>query len=198
MEKNYNKIIGTNLSRLRKQKKLTQLELANKFNFSDKTISKWESGESLPNIEILCKLAEYYSITLNDLINENLEVDEIDKIANKDLKTNKIIISLLAISTVWIVTAIIYTYVKVNAGHNLWTLFIWAVPVSLIVALIFNSVWGNRITGLFLFSFLLWTTITAIFIQLLRLVMWPIFIIGVPSQIAIILWSRLKTKTIKK
>ena len=62
MEKNYNKIIGNNLSRLRKQKKLTQLELANKFNFSDKTISKWESGESLPNIEILCKLAEYYSM----------------------------------------------------------------------------------------------------------------------------------------
>ena len=197
MEKDINKIISTNLSRLRKSKKLTQLELANKFNFSDKTISKWESGESLPNIEVLCKLAEFYGITLNDLINENFEVDEIDKIANKDLKTNKIIISLLAISTVWIVTAIIYTYVKVNAGHNLWTLFIWALPVSLVVALVFNSVWGNRKTGLFLFSFLLLTTITSIFIQLLRLVMWPIFIIGVPSQIAIILWSGLKTKTKK-
>ena len=140
---------------------MTQLELANKFNFSDKTISKWESGESLPNIEILCKLAEFYGITLNDLINENLEVDEIDKLANKNLTTNKAIISLLAISIIWIITTIIYTYVKVNSGHNLWTLFIWAVPLSLLVALIFNSVWGNRKIGLFLFSFLLWTTITS-------------------------------------
>lgn len=194
MEKDINKTISSNLTKLRKKKKLTQLELANKFNFSDKTISKWESGESLPNIEVLCKLAEFYNLTLNDLINENLEIDEIDKKANKELTTNKIIIALLAVSVVWIVTTIVYTYVKVNSGHNLWILFIWALPLSLIVALIFNSVWGKQKVGVILFSLLLWTAITAIFLQLLDLVVWPIFIIGVPSQAAIILWSGLKTK----
>lgn len=194
MEKDINKIISSNLSRLRKNKKLTQLELANKFNFSDKTISKWESGESLPNIEVLCKLAEFYNLTLNDLTNENLEIDEIDKKANKELITNKIIIASLAVSVVWIVTTIVYTYVKVNSGHNLWILFIWALPLSLIVTLIFNSVWGKQKVGVILFSLLLWTLITAIFLQFLELVVWPIFIIGIPSQVAIILWSGLKTK----
>lgn len=194
MEKDINKIISINLSKLRKNKKLTQLELASKFNFSDKTISKWESGESLPNIEVLCKIAEFYGITLNDLINENLEIDEIDKKANRELLTNKIMIASLAVSIIWIITTIIYTYVKVNSGHSLWILFIWAVPLSLIAALIFNSVWGTRKVGVILFSLLLWTVITSIFLQLLDLVVWPIFIIGVPSQIAIILWSGLKTK----
>lgn len=194
MEKDINKIISTNLTKLRKQKKLTQLELANKFNFSDKTISKWESAESLPNIEVLCKLAEFYGLTLNDLTNENLVVDEIDKKANRELATNKIIIAALAISIVWIITTIIYTYVKVNAGHNLWILFIWALPMSLVVALIFNSVWGSKRVGVILFSLFLWATITSIFLQFLELLVWPIFIIGIPSQIAIILWSGLKTK----
>ncbi len=194
MEKDINKIISSNLSKLRKKRKLTQLELATKFNFSDKTISKWESGESLPNIEVLCKLAEFYGITLNELITENLEVDEIDKKANKELATNKIIIVSLAISIIWIIATIVYTYVKVNSGHNLWILFIWAVPVSLAAAIIFNGFWGTRKIGVVLFSLFLWTVIASIFLNLLDLVIWPIFIIGVPSQIAIILWSGLKTK----
>lgn len=192
MEKDVNKIISVNLTKLRKSKKLTQIELANKFNFSDKTISKWESGESLPNIEVLCKLAKFYGLTLNDLINENLEIDEIDKKANKDIITNRTIIALLAISTMWIVTAIIYAYVKFNSGHNLWILFIWTLPLSLVIALIFNSVWGTKKVGVILFSLLLWSVIISIFFQFLNLVMWPIFIIGIPSQIAIILWSGLK------
>ncbi len=197
MDKDVNKTISINLARLRKSKKLTQLELATKFNFSDKTISKWESGESLPNIEVLCKLAEFYGVTLNDLINPNLEVEEQNLPASSYVTSNKITISLLAISIVWLVATILYVYVKINDNDNLWIVFIWAVPVSLAIALIFNAVWGNRKIGLILFSLLLWTTITTIFLQFLNYNMWPIFIIGVPSQAAIILWSGLKPKNKK-
>ena len=197
MDKDVNKIISVNLTRLRKSKKLTQLEIATRFNFSDKTISKWESGESLPNIEVLCKLAEFYGVTLNDLINPNLEVEEQNLPTSSYVTSNKITISLLAISIVWLVATILYVYVKINENDNLWIVFIWAVPVSLVIALIFNAVWGNRKIGLILFSLLLWTTITTIFLQFLNYNMWPIFIIGVPSQAAIILWSGLKPKNKK-
>lgn len=62
-----NKIIGKNLLKLRKSAKLTQMELAEKFNYSDKSISKWENGESLPSVEILHELSTFYGTTLNDL-----------------------------------------------------------------------------------------------------------------------------------
>ena len=65
-----NVIIGKNLSNLRKQAKLTQLELAEKFNYSDKSISKWEAGDSMPSIEILNQLAKFYNVTLDYLVTE--------------------------------------------------------------------------------------------------------------------------------
>ncbi|MFQ8954332.1 MAG: helix-turn-helix domain-containing protein [Oscillospiraceae bacterium] len=52
MEK-LNFIIAKNLSELRRKNKLTQLEVAEKLNYSDKAVSKWEQGESLPGIEVL-------------------------------------------------------------------------------------------------------------------------------------------------
>jgi len=52
--KDFNKIIGHNLLKLRKNMKLTQMEVAEKFNYSDKSISKWEKGESLPSVDVLC------------------------------------------------------------------------------------------------------------------------------------------------
>ena len=55
MEK-LNFIIAKNLSELRRKNKLTQLEVAEKLNYSDKAVSKWEQGESLPGIEVLYKI----------------------------------------------------------------------------------------------------------------------------------------------
>ena len=74
--KDFNAIVGSNLLKLRKDKKLTQLEVAEKFNYSDKSISKWEKGESLPSVEVLCELADFYNVTLNDLTHENLAETE--------------------------------------------------------------------------------------------------------------------------
>ena len=56
--KDVRQIIAENLIELRKVNKLTQLELAEKLNYSDKAISKWERGESLPDVEILCQIAD--------------------------------------------------------------------------------------------------------------------------------------------
>ena len=54
---NLNYIVSKNLSDLRKRNGLTQAELAEKLNYSDKAVSKWEKGESLPGVEVLYKLS---------------------------------------------------------------------------------------------------------------------------------------------
>ncbi|MCQ2564957.1 MAG: helix-turn-helix domain-containing protein, partial [Clostridia bacterium] len=104
-----NKIIGNNLTKLRKKAKLTQMELAEKFNYSDKTISKWETGESLPSIDVLCSVAEFYGVTLNDLASEE-DITEIKKEKTKTPRaySSHLIISLMSVSAVWFVAAITY------------------------------------------------------------------------------------------
>jgi len=198
MEKDISKIVSINLTRLRKKNKLTQLELATKFNFSDKTISKWESGESLPSIDVLYSLSEFYGLTLNDLTDPYLEVEEPQKQKEDDSTGNKVTISLLAISLVWLVATLAYVYVKINTGYSQWMMFIWAIPASTILALMFNGIWGNRKIKFILLSVFLWSFITAVFLQMLYINLWPLFIVGVPAQFTIILWSRLKPKQKKK
>ncbi|NCA97164.1 MAG: XRE family transcriptional regulator [Bacteroidia bacterium] len=59
--------IGSFLSALRRAKGLTQQELADIFHVSNKTISKWECGDSLPDISTLLAIAEYYEVTIDEL-----------------------------------------------------------------------------------------------------------------------------------
>lgn len=196
MEKNIAKIVGSNLTALRKSAGMKQIEIAKKFNFSDKTISKWESGESLPSLDVLVKLCEFYGITLNDLTSESLDCTDAANIIPVNAKienTNKIIITLLAVTLVWIIATIVFIYAKLYTNVNLWIAFIWAVPVSFIVGIVLNSIWGKRKINFILISFFVWTLLTAIYLQILEYNLWVVFILGIPSQIAIILWSGLKS-----
>lgn len=63
-----NQRIAKNLIRYRKAANLTQAELAQKINYSDKSVSKWESGNGVPDIYILLKLAELYGVSVNDVV----------------------------------------------------------------------------------------------------------------------------------
>ena len=95
-----NLIIGKNLSNLRKKAKLTQLELAEKFNYSDKSISKWENGESLPSIDVLYEIAKFYNTSLDALTSENGEI-VVKKSKEKAPKlfSPKLIIPLLSVAS---------------------------------------------------------------------------------------------------
>ncbi|MBQ8451645.1 MAG: helix-turn-helix transcriptional regulator [Clostridia bacterium] len=193
MEQNVNKVISQNLIKLRKSSKLTQLELAKKFNFSDKTISKWESGESLPSIDVLVKICDFYGITLNDLINPELSiVPNLKNDISKESKVNRILITLLAITLVWIVATIVYIYAELYTNSNLWMSFIWAVPASFLFAIVANALWGNKKIGIVLISLFIWTLLTAVYLHMIQFNIWMVFILGVPAQIAAILAMRLK------
>ena len=197
MEKSVSKIVGTNLSKLRKHKKMTQLDLAKEFNFSDKTISKWESGESLPSIDILEQITKYFGITMNDLTDANFEPNQNKKQKIDDLKIKKIIVSLLFITILWLVLAIVYVYARIYAEANLWTVFVWGVPISLIIAISFNKFWGNSKVALYLISALIWSFLTSVYLQFMNYSLWVIFILGVPSQVLVILWYGLRKQVYK-
>ena len=187
-------IIAENIIQLRKQNKLTQAELAERLNYSDKAISKWERGESVPDVEILKKVAEMFGVTVDYLLTENaFESIEKFKISKQD-SSNRIAIASLGVCIVWLMATIIYVYGQLNMAQSWWTVFLWAVPVSAFVLLVFNRMWGKKKYEIYINTILVWSLLTAVFVQLLKYNIWLIFLIGIPVQVVIFLWSRIKIK----
>lgn len=183
-----NKIIGKNLSALRKQKKLTQMELADKLNYSDKSISKWETGESLPSIEVLYELSKFYNITLDALTRPNAanqhtkpEVKKKEKLIPAHL-----VITLLAVCAIWVLATALYVGFKIPLNKNYYMFFIWAIPISCIILTIFNSIWGKPKYLFLILSVLNWSTMLAFYLQFAAYNPWPLFLLGVPLQVLII------------
>ena len=196
--KDINKIIGKNLLALRKDKKLTQVELAEMFNYSDKSISKWEMGESLPSIEVLYELSKFYGTSLDSLTREDFQIEKPEtKKARDKLLPAHLVITLLATSVVWLLATILFVSVKLTYSINYSIIFLWALPISCIVLLIFNAIWGKNYLMFVILSLLNWSLLTSIHLQVLIEMphnIWPIYLLGIPLQIAIILWAILLQK----
>ena len=65
---NLRETVSQNLVRLRKENNLTQIELSQKINFSDKAVSRWEKGEVLPDIETIEKLSEVFGVPMSAIL----------------------------------------------------------------------------------------------------------------------------------
>ena len=70
------KILQNNLIDLRQEKGMTQKDLAKTINYSDKVISKWERGESQPNIEAISILAEFFNVSIDFLVGKDVTVSQ--------------------------------------------------------------------------------------------------------------------------
>ena len=191
---NIKEILPQNLTKLRLENNMTQSEVAEKLNYTDKSVSKWERGEAIPPVDVLKELADLYGVSLDFLVTNTDEVST-DKTRNqKIIRANKVIITSLAVSLVWIVATVMFVYGIVFAEQVFWIFFVAAVPFTAIVLLVFNCIWGKRKYTFILISVLIWTNLAAIYLAFLTFSynLWAIFAIGVPLQIATILWSQLK------
>lgn len=191
--KNLQEILINNLIALRKARGLTQIELGERVSYSDKTISKWENGDSCPNIEALYRLAEFYGVRIDDLLRADFDAALPARQEKPRRRYSKLVITLLAVVAVWCVALLLFTVLVLDpAVMREWLCFIYALPVSFVTVLVFNSLWGNRRHNYLIISFLLWSLLTTVFLQLLSYHLWMVFLLGVPIQIAVILWSQLK------
>lgn len=191
------KIFAANLTELRKSKQWTQLELAEKLNYSDKTISKWERGDGLPDLKTTCALAELFGVTVDFFVTDGAAKTLSKYAAPKKENGYRIGISLLAVIGVWFAVTIAYVYFFIYDNVSVWTLFIWGIPISALILLYFNSKWGKAKYEIFILSLLCWSFITSVYLQILvtrGYNMWALFFIGIPMQFAIILWHFIKSR----
>lgn len=177
--------VAQNIFFLRSSNNLTQSELGEKLNYSDKAISKWERAEGLPDAYVLTRLSEIFGVSVDYLLSEHTEQDrhvETSPIKNtKRLIVQTVIFSIIALAVLLAVT------LYITNGILYWQIFIYCLPAIFTVAMVFSFVWWHG-KGAFIYtSLLLWSVILTAYIALLWQNNWQLFFIGIPCQIIVFL-----------
>lgn len=187
------KIVAQNIAELRKNAGYTQLQLAEKLNYSDKAVSKWESGASLPDVGVLFEIANLFGVTVDYLLYEDHKVPVKAMVKGTVMGRKKLVITLLAVALVWLIATAAFVGLNIfGIWSARWLVFIYAVPVSAVVAIVLNSVWGKRRHNYVYISILMWSALASIYLTLLSQNIWLIFLVGIPGQVIICLWSGMK------
>ncbi|MBE6981122.1 MAG: helix-turn-helix domain-containing protein [Ruminococcaceae bacterium] len=202
--------LGANIVAYRKREGLTQMGLAEKLNYSDKAVSKWERGESAPDLPTLVQLAELFGVTVNDLLvdpnalpaNSGPVQRVMEKAVEKTLKrkADKRIILALSSLLVWFVALLAFVVFSSLDVSRSWLAFFYAVPVNAIVLLSLCSAWGDFRWNQVLISMIVWGSLLSIYMSVLVLTgwnFWKLFLLGIPGQAAVILWFRMFRKVTK-
>ena len=198
--------IGANIAYYRKQAGLTQAGLGEKLNYSDKAVSKWERGESIPDVLTLMQLASLFEVTVDALLGDvnalpenpsTLEraMNQVSEMALKR-KANKNIILALTTTLVWFVALLAFVVLSTLGIPYSWLAFFYAVPVNAIVLLSLRSAWHDFRWNKALISAIVWGSLASIYASIrafLGFNAWKIFLLGIQGQIAIFLWFRMFT-----
>lgn len=179
-----------NLACYRRRAGLTQLELAEKLNYSDKSVSKWERGDGLPDLLVVATIAGLFGMTVDDMIGDK-------EIRKPLLHRNKIIITILSIGLVLLLAAILFFVFELTLKHYpTWHMFVYALPTAAIVNLVLGCCWWNRVYQFVSVSLLIWAIPAAIFIIVSTFYILPklnlIFIISAVLQLMTVLWFLMK------
>ena len=196
--------IGTNIALQRKNAGLTQVGLAEKLNYSDKADSKWERGDSMPDILTLVQLSELFEVSVDDLLSDpnalpgnpgSLE-KAMSQVSEKALKrkANKNVILALSSTLVWFIALLFFVVISSFGIPCSWIAFIYAIPINAIVLLSLRSAWRDFRWNRVLISVIVWSTLLALYLSFLLFLhfqMWKLFLLGIPGEVAITLWFRL-------
>ena len=198
--KDLKQTIANNIAHLRKEHGMTQLQLAERLNYSDKAISKWERGESIPDVSVLLEIAGLFSVSLDYMVND--EHNEIQKTVDEPIyreatqkivnKNRKAILG-ISVQAVFLLATIVFVPISLIFPESdaRWLCFIYAVPLAAIVWLVFNTLWFNRRRNYLIISVIMWSVLAAIHLTVLifGVKIHLIYLLGVPGELIIILWS---------
>ncbi len=190
-----NQKIAKNLAHFRKTAGFTQAELAEKINYSDKSISKWESGNGVPDIYVLIQLAELYGVTVDTLLGDGAPVR-----VQKKTRSLHVLIMLLSCGIVWLISTCFFVAMELFfPGRAWWIAFMYAIPVSAIVLLVYALIWKYKPLNFICVTVIIWLGFTCLYLTIRYICiskgvgdqlgpLWSIFLLGIPLQVLEILW----------
>ena len=184
-------IISENISALRRSSGLTQAELAEKINYSDKAVSKWERGDSIPDVLVLSELAEMFSVTVDYFLHPHAPDEKIPKEGQSKRRIRTAVAITACMSPLFIATLIFVIFgMSVPGADWLWKIFVTALPAISVLSIIFSAIWLKGVWGIFAaISSLLWSTILLVYVFIMDIPSSAmIFLVGVPLQCVIVIW----------
>jgi len=192
-------IFASNLIRLRQSAGLTQAELGEKINYSDKSISKWERGEAIPDAFVLKQLAAIFKVTVDDLLTSHDEWKKPGYDMNKKVEYSQLSIILCCIAGIATLCLLEFVIVWIVIGHFHWTVLFAALPVSLIVVLVLNSIWYKGKNNMYIVGALVLSAIVLVYLLLLQLTSnyWQILLLIVPAELIVFIAFHIRKRALK-
>ena len=202
-------IVAQNIVELRRRNNMTQLDLAERLNYTDKAVSKWERGESLPDIAVLKTIADMFGVTIDYLVSAEHEdpeehhiwLESAEEVSEKEKNKRKKVlthayITGVSVLLIWLVATFAFVIVGLidPSQTKHWLAFLYAVPLSCVIWVIFNSIWFNPRRNFWIISSLMWSVFASIHVTCSVFgvsQVWLLYILGIPGQAIILLWSRL-------
>ncbi len=196
-----NQKIAGNIVFYRKQAGMTQAELAEKINYSDKSVSKWESGNGVPDVYTLMQMAKLFKVSLNDLVGEKTAPTMVKEQRTKGLE---VLIMLLSSGIIWLVATCFFVALQLVMPGEApwWMVFIYVVPVNAILLIVFACAWKYRLLNFISVTTLIWSALVTFFLTGRALAiakgwvyrgLWTVFLLGAPLQVLEILWVFFRT-----
>jgi len=190
-------VLAENLIKYRKAANLTQAELAEKINYSDKAVSKWERAAGMPDVDVLKQIADLFGVTVDDMLTKSDNPARVKRKINLLTRTNVTICSVLL---VWLVATAIFVFTLLAAPEikNMWLAFVYAVPASCIVLLVFNCIWGKPFLSIVIITGLIFSLAAAIYVTVPFRNSWLLFIFCIPLELLNIIYFSLMIKNKSK
>ncbi len=187
-------VFAGNLINLRTRAGMTQAELAEKINYSDKSVSKWERAEALPDVSVVKSMAELFGVTVDYMLcsHEGWEQPEDTHGKHGERRFSPGVVTLVAVLGIW--TAALFVFVVFwLLGHVLPVIFLSAVPATLITLLVLNSIWSRDrkynmiiVQGLTLSIFLL------VYFIFFKHNPWQLLLVLIPAELVVYFSFRIR------
>ena len=167
-----------NLLALRKSRGLSQAQLASDLNYTDKAVSKWEKNETIPDITSLSAIAEYFDITVDDLIKDH------DVVKKSNKKKNRFRITFSSIAICFVVVGLIYLILALNSVDRSYIAIPFASLTGGIVLIVLASLWFRRIIIFIGVSVTIWSLALIVMLFMNFNLFWVILIIAFVINLA--------------
>ena len=199
-------VIAANIASLRRARGLTQAGLAERLGYSDKSVSKWERAEGLPDVLCLKAMADLFGVSVDYM----LEADHPASAASEDggpedgaatcgmpdpgYRINRRNIAAVSVAGVWLLAAAVFV-VSILRGEPFILPFALALPVSGVLLIVFAALWGNRLQLFLSVTLLVWGLLFLICWIFRDRSPWLLMSLGLPATAVVWLSCRVKTKT---
>lgn len=187
-------IFARNLVALRRKEKLTQAEFAEKINYSDKAVSKWERAESVPDVTVLVSIARFFGVTLDFLVTEHENtVSAAEELQpHKGVARNRLITYAIVMFGMLLIEMVVFFSIGATVpsiGERILYCLVFPLPLAAVVSVVLCSVWDKKVFTFLSVSALVWAVIADAFL-IVRIVFAPfpwIFLIGFPAEFIVAL-----------